>query len=108
MNNDARFFFVFFGFIGFVVLGFASLAIYQKFILAVVHGVSGCMIFALGGRYLINICLKSQLNGKVQSFAKMDPANDVENVVAQTNGNALNFTKDRTNSIDEKSITSSE
>ena len=43
-----------------------------------------------------------------QSFAKMDPVNDVENVVAQTNGNALNFTKDRTNSIDEKSITSSE
>ena len=99
MNNDARFFFVFFGFTGFILLGLASLIIHQKFVLSVVHGVIGCLIFAIVGRNLMNFSLKHQLQRIPKTVQQPVSKNNIESVVAESNGDAINFTKEQSDSI---------
>ena len=98
MNNDARFFFVLFGFIGFVVLGIASLLIHGILTLSIIHGVIGCLIFAITGRHLMNFSLKHQLNNYRQPILNSNTTKDIETEIAESNGSAINFTKEQPDS----------
>ena len=98
MNNDARFFFVFFGFTGFVTLGVGSLLIHQKLTLSIIHGVIGCFIFAVAGRHLMNFGLRHQLVRNRQPILNTNATKDVEAEVAESNGSAINFTKEQPDS----------
>ena len=53
MNNDARFFFYFSGFIGFLVFFLMGIIISNDFIIALVQSTFGCLFFALCGRFLL-------------------------------------------------------
>ena len=57
MNNDARFFFYFSGFIGFLVFFLMGIIISNDFIVALVQSTFGCLFFALCGRFLLSFIL---------------------------------------------------
>ena len=57
MNNDARFFFYFSGFIGFLVFFLMGIIISNDFIIALVQSTFGCLFFALCGRFLLSFIL---------------------------------------------------
>ena len=69
MNNDARFFFYFSGFIGFLVFFLMGIIISNDFIIALVQSTFGCLFFALCGRFLLSFIL----NGIIVESKQIQP-----------------------------------
>ena len=61
MKNDARFLFCFTGFVGFLLFYLIASLIHKNFAISLVHGTVGCLTFAIYGRFLLGILLKSSL-----------------------------------------------
>ena len=97
MNNDARFFFVFFGFVGFVTFSLSSMILNGELIFATLHGVLGCLFFSVAGRLLLSFAL----NNESIAVAVPSEVNPSSQAVSQdpSNQNAINFTQQGSNSI---------
>ncbi len=61
MKNDARFFFCFTGFVGFLLFYLTASLLHQNFAFSLIHGAIGCLIFAIYGRFLLGILLKNSI-----------------------------------------------
>lgn len=61
MKNDARFFFCFSGFLGFSIFYSTASVLHDNFTFTLVHGAIGCLCFAVYGRFLLSILLKSSI-----------------------------------------------
>ena len=93
MNNDARFFFYFSGFIGFLVFFLMGIIISNDFIIALVQSTFGCLFFALCGRFLLSFILngiiveskKVQLNKESSDKPNTPINNDPAKLVAAMN-----------------------
>ena len=59
MNDNAHFFFLLFGFVGFVVL-FCSTIFFFDIISAVINGSLGCLMFAIIGRQMLALLLDQE------------------------------------------------
>lgn len=98
MNNDARFFFYFSGFIGFVVFFMMSIIISNDFIIALVQSTFGCLFFALSGRFLLSFILNGIIVESKKSQPKKEPSdkpttpnnNDTAKLVAAMNEASTN------------------
>jgi hypothetical protein len=74
MNNDARFFFYFSGFIGFLVFFLMGIIISNDFIVALVQSTFGCLFFALCGRFLLSFILNGIIVESKQDQLNKEPS----------------------------------
>ena len=58
MKNDARFFFCFAGFVGFLLFYITTSLLNRNLAFSLMHGAIGCLSFAIYGRFLLGILLK--------------------------------------------------
>ena len=61
MKDDAKFFFFFCGFFGFLLFYIISCLIYRDFVLGSLHGALGCVFFSISGRFLLGFALSSSM-----------------------------------------------
>jgi hypothetical protein len=79
MKNDARFLFCFTGFVGFLLFYLIASLIHKNFAISLVHGTIGCLTFAIYGRFLLGILLKSSLTNNPSTItAKHAPTPQVD------------------------------
>ncbi len=70
LNDDAKFFFCLFGFIGFSIFLTASYLIQKDLIIAILYGSCGCLIFSILGRFLLGILLRGNMEMEKASLSK--------------------------------------
>ena len=61
MKDDAKFFFFFCGFIGFLLFYLISSLLYHDFVLGSLHGALGCVFFSISGRFLLGFALSASV-----------------------------------------------
>lgn len=82
MKNDARFFFCFTGFVGFLLFFLIASLVHKNFVMSLVHGALGCLTFAIYGRFLLGILLKASLiNSPTNSPPTSPTTRSVENTI---------------------------